>query len=196
MIAADEHFISCQPLGGCEPTGLVMTLSMRPATVPSRAAGSLRSRKQLGTPWTAPGFDDRYRHSDDSIDPVRLSSHTMLHPVLEDAIGSLLATWRHYDDLSRRPGSYATRMAARRQLDLHRMRVHRLRRGLHPEARELEEVSLTTHCPSLAAPVFIRRSDLLDADSYACPCGAVVSRSGLSTDPGLGPPRGRSPADG
>jgi len=100
----------------------------------------------------------------------------MLHPVLEDSIGSLLATWRHYDDLSRRQGDYAARMNARRQLDVHRMRVHRLRRGLHPEARELEEVSLTTHCPSLAAPVFIRQSDLLDSVSYACPCGAIVGR--------------------
>jgi hypothetical protein len=100
----------------------------------------------------------------------------MLHPVLEDAIGSLLTTWRHYDDLSRRQDSYASRMATRRQLDRHRMRVHRLRRGLHPESRELEDVSLTTHCPSLAAPVFIRQSDLLDTNSYACPCGAVVDR--------------------
>jgi hypothetical protein len=100
----------------------------------------------------------------------------MLHPVLEDAIGSLLTTWRLYDDLSRGQGDYASRMAARRRLDTHRMRVHRLRRGLHPEARELEEVSLTTHCPSLAAPVFIRQSDLLDFDSYACPCGAIVGR--------------------
>jgi len=100
----------------------------------------------------------------------------MLHPVLEDAIGSLLTTWRHYDDLTRRRESYAARMEARRQLDLQRMKVHRLRRGLHPEARELEEVSLTTHCPSLAAPVFIRQSDVLDSHSYACPCGAVVGR--------------------
>ena len=100
----------------------------------------------------------------------------MLHPVLEDAIGSLLTSWRHYDDLSRRRADYARRMSARRELDRLRMQVHRLRRGLHPEVRELEEVSMTSHCPSLAAPVFIRQGDLLGSGSYACPCGAVVGR--------------------
>lgn len=100
----------------------------------------------------------------------------MLHPVLEDAIGSLLTTWRLYDDLSTRRADYASRIATRRQLDLERMRVHRLRRGLHPEARELEEVSVTAQCPSLGAPVFIRQSDHLDSGSYGCPCGAIVGQ--------------------
>ena len=100
----------------------------------------------------------------------------MLHPVLEEAIDSLLTTWRHYDDVSRRRENYAARVAARRRLDLERMRVYRLRRGLHPEAREMEEVSMTAQCPSLGTPVFIRQSDLVGPDAYACPCGAVVGQ--------------------
>jgi hypothetical protein len=99
----------------------------------------------------------------------------MLHPVLEDAIESLLTTWRHYDDVSRRPEALRARARARRQLDTHRMRVRRLRIGLHPEARELEEVALTTQCPSLGAPVFIRHTDHLESGSFVCPCGAVVT---------------------
>ncbi len=101
----------------------------------------------------------------------------MLHPVLEDAINTLLITWRHYDDVSRRRDNYPARAAARRRLDDHRIRVHRLRRGLHPEARELEEVSLSSHCPSLGVPVFIRHTDVLDQGSYACPCGAIVTNT-------------------
>ena len=100
----------------------------------------------------------------------------MLHPVLEEAIDSLLATWRHYDNVSRHNDLYATRVAARRQLDVDRMHVYRLRRGLHPEAREMEETSFTAQCPSLGTPVFIRQSDLLELHSYACPCGAIVGR--------------------
>ena len=100
----------------------------------------------------------------------------MLHPVLDSAIDDLLAIWRHYDDLARRRADYATRSAARRRLDIQRMRVYRLRRGLHPEARELEEVAFSTQCPSLDAPVFLRTSDLLDTGStFECPCGAVVA---------------------
>ena len=99
----------------------------------------------------------------------------MLHPVLEDAIDSLLTTWRHYDDLTRRRAGHRLRAAARRSLDSERMRVYRLRRGLHPEARELEEVDFSCHCPSLGAPVFLRRADMLDEPgSFACPCGDVV----------------------
>jgi hypothetical protein len=99
----------------------------------------------------------------------------MLHPVLEDAIDSLLATWRRYDDVSRRGEGLAARSAARRRLDAHRMRVYRLRRGLHPESRELEEVSVSTHCPSLGVPVFLRTADALADGSYVCPCGAVLT---------------------
>lgn len=99
----------------------------------------------------------------------------MLHPVLEDAIDSLLATWRHYEEIARRRSDYAARNAARRQLDAHRTRVHRLRRGLHPEPRELESVSLSTHCPSLGVPVFLHTSDVSEEDgSFLCPCGAPV----------------------
>lgn len=105
----------------------------------------------------------------------------MLHPVLEDAIDSLLTSWRHYDDLTRRRAEHRIRAAARRNLDSERMKVYRLRRGLHPEARELEEVVSSSHCPSLGAPVFLRGSDLLDeSGSFACPCGAVVE----GTSPG------------
>ena len=102
-------------------------------------------------------------------------SNSMLHPVLEDAIDSLLVSWRHHNTVARRPDDLASLAAARRQLDLHRARVHRLRLGLHPEARELEEVALTTRCPSFDATVFIRRSDYLEPGSFACPCGAVVN---------------------
>lgn len=99
----------------------------------------------------------------------------MLHPVLEDAISSLLTTWRHYDDLTRRKADYARRSEARRRLDLERMKVYRLRRGLHPEPRELEEVAFGAHCPTLGVPTFLRSSDILDVDgSFLCPCGAVV----------------------
>ena len=102
----------------------------------------------------------------------------MLHPVLEDAIESLLITWRHYDDVSRGTSSYASRTRARRQLDIQRMRVHRLRRSLNPEPRELEEVAFSTHCPTLNAPAFLRHADLLDTDgSFVCVCGAVVTRA-------------------
>ncbi len=99
----------------------------------------------------------------------------MLHPVLEDAIESLLASWRHYENASRRRSEYAALNAARRQLDAHRVKVHRLRRGLHPEPREMESVSLSTHCPSLGVPVFLQ-ADVSDADgSFLCPCGALVT---------------------
>jgi len=98
----------------------------------------------------------------------------MLHPVLDDAIDSLLTIWRHYDDVTRRDADHATRARARQQLDLLRIRVHRLRRSLHPEPRELEDVSFSTHCPTLGAPVFLRRGDLLDSGSSVCPCGAIV----------------------
>ncbi|NNF11199.1 MAG: hypothetical protein HKN74_13035 [Acidimicrobiia bacterium] len=102
----------------------------------------------------------------------------MLHPVLEDAIDSLLMSWRHHNNVARRREDLAARAAARQQLDMHRSRVRRLRLGLHPEARELEEVTLTTRCESLDAAVFIRRSDFLDDASFACPCGAVVNDVG------------------
>ena len=103
----------------------------------------------------------------------------MLHPVLEDAISSLLTTWRHYDDLTRRRAALTIQAEARRRLDADRMRVYRLRRGLHPEARELEEVAFSAHCPTLEVPIFLRTSDLLDtAGSFTCPCGAVVSGTG------------------
>ncbi|MGI9647522.1 MAG: hypothetical protein ACR2OI_03290 [Acidimicrobiia bacterium] len=99
----------------------------------------------------------------------------MLHPALEDAIESLRTTWRHYDDLTRRRAEHRIRASARASLDTERLRVYRLRRGLHPEARELEEVVVSSQCPSLGAPVFIRRADMLDeSGSFACPCGAVV----------------------
>ena len=97
----------------------------------------------------------------------------MLHPVLEDAIESLLTSWRHYDDVTRRNAEYRIRSAARRRLDDERTRVNRLRRGLHPEARELEEVAMGAHCPSLGVPVFLRHADLFDDGSFACPCGAI-----------------------
>lgn len=104
----------------------------------------------------------------------------MLHPVLEDAIESLLTVWRHYDDLAKQRAEHPIRAAARRRLDAERMRVYRLRRGLHPEARELEEVVFSSSCPSLGAPVFLRSADLLDAaGSFACPCGAVVEGSAV-----------------
>jgi len=100
----------------------------------------------------------------------------MLHPVLEDAIDTLLTTWRHYDDVTRRRAAHPIRAAARGRLDTERMRVYRLRRGLHPEARELEEVVFSSSCPSLGTPVFLRHTDMLDAaGSFACPCGAVVN---------------------
>ena len=100
----------------------------------------------------------------------------MLHPVLEEAISSLLTIWRRYDDLSRRTVGYATKARARAKLDQERMRVYRLRRGLHPEARELEEVVFSAHCPSLGVPTFLSTIDLLDeTGSFACPCGAIVS---------------------
>jgi hypothetical protein len=99
----------------------------------------------------------------------------MLHPVLEHAIGDLLTVWRHYDDVVRRQADHQTRAAARTQLDRKRVRVHRLRRGLNPEARELEEVALSTTCPSLDTPVFIHHSDLRPDGGFVCPCGSVVS---------------------
>ncbi len=102
----------------------------------------------------------------------------MLHPVLEDAIESLLTAWRHYDIVSRQGAGFATRSAARRSLDVHRIRVHRLRRGLHPEARELEEVAFGTHCPSLDAPVFIWAGDAVGDGSFLCSCGAMVEVAG------------------
>lgn len=98
----------------------------------------------------------------------------MLHPVLEHAIDDLLTVWRHYDDVLRRRAPYETRAAARRRLDGERMRVYHLRRSLHPEPRELEEVALSTSCPSLDAPVFIRHSEVAPDGSYTCPCGAPV----------------------
>jgi len=107
----------------------------------------------------------------------------MLHPVLEDAISSLLTTWRHYDDLTRRKVAHQARAEARRQLDADRTRVYKLRRGLNPEARELEEVAFSAHCPTLGVPTFLRTSGLLDDDgSFACPCGAVVT--GTETEAG------------
>ncbi|MBT8192309.1 MAG: hypothetical protein KJP22_02825 [Acidimicrobiia bacterium] len=99
----------------------------------------------------------------------------MLHPVLEEAIDSLLVSWRHHDNIGRRTDDLATRAASRHQLDMHRSKVRRLRLGLHPEARELEEVALTTRCPSLDAAVFIRGNDFLEPGSFLCPCGAVVA---------------------
>lgn len=102
----------------------------------------------------------------------------MLHPMLEDAIESLLITWRHYDDVSRGNSPHASLARARRQLDVNRMRVHRLRRSLNPEPREMEEVAISTHCPTLNAATFMRHADLLDEDgSFVCVCGAVVSNS-------------------
>ena len=99
----------------------------------------------------------------------------MLHPVLEHAIDNLLTVWRHYDDVIRRRADHAMRAAARHRLGIERVRVHRLRRGLHPEARELEEVVISTTCPSLSAPVFIHPSDLQPGGGFTCPCGSMVA---------------------
>lgn len=99
----------------------------------------------------------------------------MLHPVLEEAVDTLLTVWRHYDDVTRRRAEHRVRAAARHKLDIERSRVNRLRRGLHPETRELEEVAFSVRCPSLDAPVFIRESDRA-GDDYACPCGEFIVR--------------------
>ena len=101
----------------------------------------------------------------------------MLHPVLNHAIEHLLTVWRRYDDVNRSRADHVTRATARARLDVERLRVHRLRRGLHPEARELEEVALSTTCPSLEAAVFIYHSELLPDGGFACPCGSVVEAS-------------------
>lgn len=101
----------------------------------------------------------------------------MLHPVVDDAIDGLLTVWRHYDDVIRTRADHASRAAARVGLDVERLRVHRLRRGLHPEPREMEEVALSTTCPSLEAPVFIYHGDLQPDGGFVCPCGAVVAPS-------------------
>ena len=77
----------------------------------------------------------------------------MLHPVLNDAIETLLTVWRRYDDVIKSRADHGRRAAARAQLDVERLRVHRLRRGLHPELRGLEEVA------------------------FGCPCGSVVDSS-------------------
>ena len=100
---------------------------------------------------------------------------SMLHPVVDEAIDSLLVVWRHYDDVLRRRSDHTARAAARARLDTERMRVHRLRRGLHPEPRELEDVALSTACPSLAAPVFIHHGDLTPDGGFVCPCGSEVA---------------------
>lgn len=103
----------------------------------------------------------------------------MLHPVVEDAVESLLMAWRHFDDLSRRNTPHRVRMEARYQLDRLRSRTNRLRRGLHPEPRELDEVALTATCDSLTAPVFIMHRDFLpDGSTYECACGSLVTLSG------------------
>lgn len=100
----------------------------------------------------------------------------MLHPAVEDAIESLLIAWRHFDDLTRRPVPYPARVEARHGLDVLRSRTNRLRRGLHPEARELEEIALTAQCDSLESPVFIMHRDFLpDGSSYECVCGSLVA---------------------
>ena len=98
----------------------------------------------------------------------------MLHPVVEDAIDTLLTVWRHYDDTVRTRTDHATRAAARSSLDMERLRVHRLRRGLHPEARELEDVALSTTCPLLQSPVFIHHGDVQPDGGFMCPCGSLV----------------------
>ena len=108
--------------------------------------------------------------------------HPMLHPVLEHAVDGLLTAWRHYDDVVRRKAAHRIRVAARTALDVERLAVHRLRRGLHPESRELEEVALSTTCPSLDAPVFVYHTDLDPAGGFLCPCGAVVSSPALPNE--------------
>jgi hypothetical protein len=105
----------------------------------------------------------------------------MLHPVLEQAIDDLLSVWRHYDDVTRRRADHTTRVAARYALDTERVRVHKLRRGLNPEARELEQIALSTTCPSLDAPVFIHHSEIRPEGGFDCPCGATVA-STLGSD--------------
>ena len=108
----------------------------------------------------------------------------MLHPAVEDAVESLLIAWRHFHDLSRRPVPHHVRAQARHGLDLLRSRTNRLRRGLHPEARELEEVALTANCDSLGAPVFIMHRDFLpDGVTYECVCGSLVASRGEAFTP-------------
>ena len=100
----------------------------------------------------------------------------MLHPTLEDAVESLLMKWRHFEDLTRRGAPHHVRVAVRHDLDRLRSLTNRLRRGLHPEARELEEVALTANCDSLDAPVFIMHRDVLPgATTYECVCGSLVA---------------------
>ena len=98
----------------------------------------------------------------------------MLHPMLEDAIETQLTVWRHYDDVVRTGAGYRSRARARTQLDAERLRVHRLRRGLNPEPREMEGVALSTTCPALGATVFIHYADVQDDGGFLCPCGSAV----------------------
>ncbi len=102
----------------------------------------------------------------------------MLHPVLAEAFDDLLMTRRLCDDLAKSNAPYHRRLAAHFKLDEARNKLNRYRRRLNPEQRELEEVAVTAHCPSLGATVFVSHFDLArhgTGSTYPCVCGPEAS---------------------
>lgn len=101
----------------------------------------------------------------------------MLHRALEESFETLLAAWHRYRDASEE-GAGVRRLARERQLlDEQRNRIRRLRKGLHPEGREVEEVALASHCEVLDATVFVPYLDIRRLEgflSFECLCGEQI----------------------
>jgi hypothetical protein len=102
----------------------------------------------------------------------------MLHQVFNDAFEALLAGWHRYMDVVASTDNILRLAESRRELDALRDRAYRIRRGLTPEDRELEEGHLAAYCPFLSTTVYIRKADVRytveDMLEFDCVCERAV----------------------
>jgi hypothetical protein len=97
-----------------------------------------------------------------------------LHIVADTAFDELLTRWRHHIQLRERiDANLAELGTSRLMLDRARAQMNVLRAAMYPTDSELEEVVVTTLCPSLGEVVHLNwtRRDPLDAQALQCVCG-------------------------
>jgi hypothetical protein len=95
----------------------------------------------------------------------------VLHPLVEQALGDVIAGWLRYDDARTGGIELAALADLRMQLEELRRRMHQARRALHPSDDELSEMAFAAFCDATDATVFIPYRSVTGT-SYRCWCGA------------------------